>query len=183
MPNLEIETGEIEGAGHASATGRFDDEQLFACAQQIIEVQIVLPKPARVHLGYQFKCFTDYAPLGVRKHLLAGNGAPGIPEAFSFVEPVEQQPSTFAVLPTLSHQRRRRQPLGSQQAGTVALTLIMPARLGANQQLGQHRAPAPYGSTDITLPRQHAQPTLNGDTHPLGQCHYRVYSGMTPVAR
>jgi len=29
VPNLEIETGEIAGAGHASATGRFDDEQLF----------------------------------------------------------------------------------------------------------------------------------------------------------
>ena len=29
IPNLEIETGDIEGAGHASATGRFDDEQLF----------------------------------------------------------------------------------------------------------------------------------------------------------
>lgn len=29
VPNLEIETGEIEGAGHASATGRFDEEQLF----------------------------------------------------------------------------------------------------------------------------------------------------------
>jgi Fe-S cluster assembly protein SufD len=29
VPNLEIETGEISGAGHASATGRFDDEQLF----------------------------------------------------------------------------------------------------------------------------------------------------------
>jgi Fe-S cluster assembly protein SufD len=29
IPNLEIETGEIEGAGHASATARFDDEQLF----------------------------------------------------------------------------------------------------------------------------------------------------------
>jgi Fe-S cluster assembly protein SufD len=29
VPNLEIETGEIKGAGHASATGRFDDEQLF----------------------------------------------------------------------------------------------------------------------------------------------------------
>jgi Fe-S cluster assembly protein SufD len=29
VPNLEIETGEILGAGHASATGRFDDEQLF----------------------------------------------------------------------------------------------------------------------------------------------------------
>jgi Fe-S cluster assembly protein SufD len=29
VPNLEIETGEVTGAGHASATGRFDDEALF----------------------------------------------------------------------------------------------------------------------------------------------------------
>jgi Fe-S cluster assembly protein SufD len=29
IPNLEIETGDIMGAGHASSTGRFDDEQLF----------------------------------------------------------------------------------------------------------------------------------------------------------
>jgi Fe-S cluster assembly protein SufD len=29
VPNLEIETGEIVGAGHASTTGKFDDEQLF----------------------------------------------------------------------------------------------------------------------------------------------------------
>lgn len=29
VPNLELETGEIVGAGHASATGRFDEEQLF----------------------------------------------------------------------------------------------------------------------------------------------------------
>lgn len=29
VPNLEIETGEIQGAGHASTTGRFDDEHLF----------------------------------------------------------------------------------------------------------------------------------------------------------
>jgi Fe-S cluster assembly protein SufD len=29
VPNLEIETGDIVGAGHASATGRFDEEQLF----------------------------------------------------------------------------------------------------------------------------------------------------------
>ncbi len=29
IPNLEIETGEIVGAGHASTTGRFDDQQLF----------------------------------------------------------------------------------------------------------------------------------------------------------
>lgn len=29
VPNLEIETSEVVGAGHASTTGRFDDEQLF----------------------------------------------------------------------------------------------------------------------------------------------------------
>lgn len=29
VPNLEIETGDILGAGHSSTTGRFDDEQLF----------------------------------------------------------------------------------------------------------------------------------------------------------
>jgi Fe-S cluster assembly protein SufD len=29
VPNLELETGDVVGAGHASATGRFDDEQLF----------------------------------------------------------------------------------------------------------------------------------------------------------
>ncbi|AOZ72811.1 Fe-S cluster assembly protein SufD [Boudabousia tangfeifanii] len=38
VPNLEIENGEIEGAGHASATGRFDDEQLFyLCSRGIDE--------------------------------------------------------------------------------------------------------------------------------------------------
>ncbi|MEE1617577.1 Fe-S cluster assembly protein SufD [Brachybacterium sp. J153] len=40
VPNLEIETGEIEGAGHAAATGRFDDEQLFYLrARGISEVE------------------------------------------------------------------------------------------------------------------------------------------------
>ena len=29
VPNLELETGDIVSAGHASATGKFDDEQLF----------------------------------------------------------------------------------------------------------------------------------------------------------
>ncbi len=40
VPNLEIETGQIEGAGHASATGRFDDEQLFyLCSRGIEEAE------------------------------------------------------------------------------------------------------------------------------------------------
>jgi Fe-S cluster assembly protein SufD len=37
VPNLEIETGEVVGAGHASATGRFDDEQLFYLMSRGIE--------------------------------------------------------------------------------------------------------------------------------------------------
>ena len=37
VPNLEIETGEILGAGHASATGRFDDLQLFYLRSRGIE--------------------------------------------------------------------------------------------------------------------------------------------------
>jgi Fe-S cluster assembly protein SufD len=40
VPNLEIETGDIQGAGHASATGRFDDEQLFyLCSRGITETE------------------------------------------------------------------------------------------------------------------------------------------------
>ncbi len=39
VPNLEIETGEIEGAGHASSTGRFDDEQLFYLMSRGIGMQ------------------------------------------------------------------------------------------------------------------------------------------------
>lgn len=40
VPNLEIETGQIEGAGHASASGRFDDEQLFYLqARGITEIE------------------------------------------------------------------------------------------------------------------------------------------------
>jgi Fe-S cluster assembly protein SufD len=39
VPNLEIETGEVIGAGHASATARFDDEQLFYLMSRGIEAE------------------------------------------------------------------------------------------------------------------------------------------------
>ena len=49
VPNLEIETGEIVGAGHASATGRFDDEQLFYLqARGIPEDERPSPRRARL---------------------------------------------------------------------------------------------------------------------------------------
>jgi Fe-S cluster assembly protein SufD len=37
VSNLEIETGEIVGAGHASTTGRFDEEHLFYLMSRGIE--------------------------------------------------------------------------------------------------------------------------------------------------
>jgi Fe-S cluster assembly protein SufD len=40
VPNLEIETGEIIGAGHASTTGRFDDEQLFYLQSRGIPAEV-----------------------------------------------------------------------------------------------------------------------------------------------
>jgi Fe-S cluster assembly protein SufD len=66
IPNLEIETGDIKGAGHASATGRFDDMHLFYLMSRgvpeiqarrlvvqgfLIEVlQKITDEPAREHL-------------------------------------------------------------------------------------------------------------------------------------
>ena len=40
VPNLEIETGEIIGAGHSTATGRFDDAQLFYLQSRGIEEDV-----------------------------------------------------------------------------------------------------------------------------------------------
>ena len=37
IPNLEIETGDIQGAGHASATGRFDQQLFYLQARGITE--------------------------------------------------------------------------------------------------------------------------------------------------
>ncbi|NLC97948.1 MAG: SufD family Fe-S cluster assembly protein, partial [Actinomycetales bacterium] len=37
IPNLEIETGDIAGAGHGSTTGRFDDQHLFYLQSRGIE--------------------------------------------------------------------------------------------------------------------------------------------------
>ncbi|RRD48041.1 Fe-S cluster assembly protein SufD [Tessaracoccus sp. OH4464_COT-324] len=37
VPNLEIETGEIAGAGHSSSTGRFDELQLFYLMSRGVE--------------------------------------------------------------------------------------------------------------------------------------------------
>lgn len=68
VPNLEIETGEIEGAGHASTTGRFDDEQLF-----YLQARGIPEADARrlVVRGFFAELITDIGVPEVEERLLA----------------------------------------------------------------------------------------------------------------
>ncbi|WP_380168203.1 Fe-S cluster assembly protein SufD [Jannaschia sp. R86511] len=67
VPNLEIETGQIEGAGHASATGRFDDEQLF-----YLQARGIPPLQARrlVVLGFFAEVLQQIGIESVQERLL-----------------------------------------------------------------------------------------------------------------
>jgi len=68
VPNLEIETGEIVGAGHASTTGRFDDEQLF-----YLQARGIPEKTARrlVVRGFFHEILAKIAVVSVRERLEA----------------------------------------------------------------------------------------------------------------
>ncbi|GAA3769571.1 Fe-S cluster assembly protein SufD [Microbacterium kribbense] len=69
IPNLEIETGEIRGAGHASATGRFDDEQLF-----YLQARGIPEREARrlVVLGFLSEIAQRIGIPALEKELIAG---------------------------------------------------------------------------------------------------------------
>jgi Fe-S cluster assembly protein SufD len=68
IPNLEIETGDILGAGHASATGRFDDEQLF-----YLQARGITEDEARrlVVLGFLTEIIQKIGQPTIEAHLLA----------------------------------------------------------------------------------------------------------------
>ncbi len=81
VPNLEIETGDIVGAGHASATGRFDDEQLF-----YLQARGIPEEEARrlVVLGFLAEIIQQIGDPELEEHLrgvveaeLAGAAIPG----------------------------------------------------------------------------------------------------------
>ncbi len=67
VPNLEIETGDIRGAGHASATGRFDDEQLF-----YLQARGIPESQARriVVLGFLAEIVQKIGPAAVQDEVL-----------------------------------------------------------------------------------------------------------------
>ncbi|MBP2437857.1 Fe-S cluster assembly protein SufD [Microbacterium amylolyticum] len=68
IPNLEIQTGDIEGAGHASATGRFDDEQLF-----YLQARGISEEEARrlVVLGFLVEIAQKIEVPELQEHLIA----------------------------------------------------------------------------------------------------------------
>ena len=69
VPNLEIETGEIVGAGHASATGRFDEEQLFYLQARGIPEDIARRLVVR---GFFAELVEQIGIESVQKKLMAG---------------------------------------------------------------------------------------------------------------
>ena len=72
VPNLEIETGEIVGAGHASATGRFDDEQLF-----YLMARGIPPRTRRLVVRGFFAELVRRSASGRRERLIADRGGAG----------------------------------------------------------------------------------------------------------
>ena len=68
IPNLEIETGDIAGAGHASATGRFDDEHLF-----YLQARGITEKEARrlVVLGFLAEIVQAIGESALEERLIA----------------------------------------------------------------------------------------------------------------
>ena len=68
IPNLEIQTGDIVGAGHASATGRFDDEHLF-----YLQSRGITEAEARrlVVLGFLIEIVQRIPEVGLQSRLIA----------------------------------------------------------------------------------------------------------------
>jgi Fe-S cluster assembly protein SufD len=69
VPNLELETGDVVGAGHASATGRFDDEQLFYLQSRGIPESLARQLVVR---GFFVDVLTKITDESLRKEVLGG---------------------------------------------------------------------------------------------------------------
>lgn len=69
VPNLELETGDVLGAGHASATGRFDDEQLFYLQSRGIPENLARQLVVR---GFFADVIASISDASVREAMMAG---------------------------------------------------------------------------------------------------------------
>ncbi|CRQ76465.1 hypothetical protein PAERUG_E16_London_17_VIM_2_04_14_02402 [Pseudomonas aeruginosa] len=137
-----------------------DEIQAAGVAQQVVQVQVVLPEALCMQLANGCQGFAEHRLLGIAQRRLGLHRTPGVTEALRRVEVVEQQPAALALLQPVGQQRRGGQPLGREQTRPFQFALEMPCGLAAHQQLGQHLAPTPFAGTDVALPGQHPQQTV-----------------------
>ncbi|MNZ56149.1 hypothetical protein D3C78_740890 [compost metagenome] len=126
-------------------------------AQQVVQVQVVLPQALGVHLRHRRQGFAEHQVLFIGQRRQGFDFSPGIGQAHGVFEKLEQQPTALAFAQTIGQQQRRGQALGGQQPRTLQLTLKMPGSTAADQQFGQYRLAAPDPGANITLARQHPQ--------------------------
>ncbi len=110
-------------------------------AQQVVQVQVFLPKALSVHVRDSRERFAQHQVLFVGQHRQAFHRRPGIGQALSAVEEFEEQPAALAFLEAVGQQLRCGQAMFGQQFHTLQFALEMPGGVAAHQQLGQHRIP------------------------------------------
>ncbi len=75
-----------------------DQVQLAGMAQQVVQVQVFLPKALGVHVRHSRERFAQYQVLLVRQHWQVFHCGPGIGQALGTVKELEQQPAALAFL-------------------------------------------------------------------------------------
>ena len=134
-----------------------DQIQLAVLTQQVVQVQVFLPQTLAVHLPDGSQSLGKYGHLFISQHRQRRDCIPGIAQALSALQVLEQQPAPLTFLQAIGQQLRRGQALFSQQTHPGQLALKVARSLVADHHLGQHGTPAPHPGTDITLARQYPQ--------------------------
>ena len=143
--------------GFGLDTGPVDQVQLTVVTQQVVQVQVFLPKALGMHLRHRSQCLAQHLLLLVCQQRQVLHFGPGVGQAEGTLKKLEQQPAALALAQAICQKPRRGQPLPGKQAHALQLTLKVPRSAVAHQQLGQYGLATPDPGTDIALPRQHPQ--------------------------
>ncbi|MCY1290287.1 hypothetical protein D9M70_394250 [compost metagenome] len=144
------------GAFGANAAA-IDHMQLVAMAQQVVQVQVFLGEAGQMQPADRRQGLAQNGLLAIGQRYVALHLAPGIPEAFSGLQVLEQQPAALPCQIAFRQQRRGVEPLVVERLDAGQLALEMPPGVAPYQQLGQHLAPLPEGHAHIALARQDPQ--------------------------
>ena len=155
VPNLEIETGEIAGAGHASATGRFDDQQLFYLQARGIDEDTARRLVVR---GFFASIVGRIGVPEIEEHLMDGHrpraGGHGVSEttrsqttdAFVRVCSLDELPTVGAAAADIDGRDRRARPHGARARSTPSTTPA-PTPTSRCPRASSTAAPSSAGST------------------------------------